>query len=142
MSSILVLLVGAAYFVDLFLRWAPRHLGEIDGISVGWLSGWELGVTTASGATSLGLVLVESLRLGGLWRTAGASVTALALAAASGVLGIGGWLHLRWGSYFSLGFDEFAYGAWIGFGLAIVLLLLAAQRVFEIRHVVWVRRFA
>src|SRR5205823_11729494 len=43
--------VGAAYFVEMFLRWTPPS-----GLRT---TGWDTGVTSLGGVTALGLLLVE-----------------------------------------------------------------------------------
>src|SRR5438477_7035778 len=122
-SSPVLLLVATAYFVDLFLRWAPRHhTGEGTYIvSIGRVTGWETGPSASSGVTALGLMLVELAAVAGVWRSRSQRLVGFFLAAATAVLALGGLAHMRWGSYLRIGFGQFAFGAWIALGLGALM---------------------
>ena len=60
-SSYVFATVGAAYFVDMFLRWTPPS-----GLRT---TGWDTGVTSLGGVTALGLLLVELTAMLGVWRS-------------------------------------------------------------------------
>src|SRR5437667_11699106 len=95
--------LGAAYFVDMFLRWTPPS-----GLRT---TGWDTGVTSLGGVTALGLLLVELTGLLGVWRSRAERLLGFYLASATAILAIGGLAHLRWGGFYSLGVHRFAYGA-------------------------------
>jgi hypothetical protein len=117
--TLLALLLGAAYFVVLFLPWIGGF-GRTE-------SGWTIGVHD-SGLVALALVLVESLRLSGVWGSRGSKLLDFCLLAATGVLGIESLVTLRWGGPEIGGFAPFEYGAWLGLVIAILLILVAALR--------------
>ncbi len=117
--TVLALLLGAAYFVILFLPWIGGF-GHTE-------SGWAVGVHD-SGLAALAVVLVESLRFGGIWTSRGSELLDFCLVAAAGVLGIESLASLRWGGFAVGGFGPFQYGAWIGLVVAILLIALASLR--------------
>jgi len=116
--------VGAAYFVDMFLRWTPPS-----GVRT---TGWDTGVTSLGGVTALGLFLVELTALLGVWRSRTERLLGFFLGSATAMLAIGGLVHLRWGGFYSLGVHRFAYGAWIALALALVLLAASGARLRDL----------
>jgi hypothetical protein len=117
--TFLALILGAAYFVILFLPWVGGF-GRTD-------SGWTIGVHD-SGLVALAVVLVESLRFSGVWTSRGSELLDFCLVAATGLLGIEGLVGLRWGGLEVGGFAPFEYGAWLGLVVAILLIALATLR--------------
>ena len=123
-SSYVFATVGAAYFVDMFLRWTPPS-----GLRT---TGWDTGVTSPGGVTALGLLLVELTAMLGVWRSRVQRLLGFYLGSATAILAIGGLVHLRWGGFYSLGVHRFAYGAWIALALGIVLLAVAGARLRDL----------
>jgi hypothetical protein len=113
--SLLALVFAAALFVVLFLPW------------IGPDSGWAVGVAHDTGLLALAVVLVELLRLRGAWISRGAELVAFCLTAAAGLMGITAWATLRWGVG-AVDFEALRYGAWLGFVVALLLLVVAAVR--------------
>ena len=112
--SLLALALAAAYFVVLFLPWVDP------------ISGWALRVGEHSGVVALALVLVELLRLARRWSSPAAGLWAFCLTAATGILGVTTWATIRWGSGPLP--EGLSYGAWLGFVIALLLLILAVLR--------------
>jgi hypothetical protein len=117
--TLLAFVLGIAYFVVLFLPW----IGGFGRTESGWMFG-----AHDSGQVALALVLVESLRLSGVWASRGSERLDFCLLAATGVLGIEALVSLRWGGLESGGFGPFQYGAWLGLAIAILLIALATLR--------------
>jgi len=116
------LLAGGAYFVDMFLRWAPRH-GE------GRVTGWETFPGTFGALAALALVLVELPPTIALWRARAQRLTALYLEVATGILAVGALVHMHWGyGPGGVRLGQYAYGSWIALALAILLLVDAFAR--------------
>src|SRR5947208_4572206 len=127
LSTPIFLLAGSAYFVDLFLRWVGEHGGHFGG--------WDLPLVSTSGWLVIGLLLSESVRARGLWRTPTSSLLGFFLAAATAIFSIAGLVHLRWnGGFFGVKFSAFAYGAWIGLTLALALAAGAVVRLRELER--------
>jgi hypothetical protein len=123
---LLLLIAGAALFVDLFLPWA-KSAGRVSA------TGWEISLVNYSGLVAVALVLVELTRMYGGWDTVGSSRAGLLLAGAAAILVVGGIIHLHWGDYARLRFSGYAYGAWIGLGIGIVLAAGSWLRLAEHR---------
>jgi|SRR5205809_1455219 len=123
-SPLVLTAVGAAYFVDVFLRWTTTS-----GVRT---TGWDLGVTPLGGVSALGLFLVELTALLGVWRSRTERLLGFYLGAATAILAIGGLVHLHWGGFYSLATHRFAYGAWIALALAIVLLAASGARLRDL----------
>jgi len=125
-----LLLIGAgiAYFVDLFLRWGPSQGGGQVGFS-----GWDVQLVAFSGVAAIALLLVELVRLAGIWRTAASSLLSLLLGGFVAVLGMSGLIHLHWGGFFTVPLGAFGYGAWLGLAFAVALAAGAAIRLQELR---------
>ncbi len=119
--SLLALTLAAGYFVVLFLPW-------IDSVS-----GWTLRVADNSGLLALALVLVELLRLRGVWISRGAGLLAACLTVATGIIGVTTFATLRWGSG-PVRFSTLKSGAWLGLVVALLLVALAALRVATLRR--------
>jgi hypothetical protein len=127
LSGPLFTIVGIAYFVDLFLRWAPPGGSEAPAT----FSGWDIQLVIVSGEAVVALILVDLVRSTGVWRTAGSSLLTVFLAAFTAVLGVSGLIHLHWGGFYRLKFGSFGYGAWVGL---ILLLALAAGAVVRLEE--------
>ena len=122
-----LLLVGSAYFIDLFLPWIHER-GES-------ASGWDVPVISTNGSVVLALVLVEAARARDVWRTRTSALLGFFLAAGAALLGVAGLVHMRWGSFFfHANFSDFAYGAWISLALAFALLAGAVIRLTELER--------
>jgi hypothetical protein len=121
--SLLLLATAGAYFVDLFLHWL-----EEGGRGI---SGWNIPVTEFSGLLALGVVLVELVRVAGVWTSRAASLLGFFLAAATAIMGFATLINLRWGGL-TQGFGSWAYGAWIALALVVLLLGLAILRLNEL----------
>ena len=123
--SMLALVLGAAYFVSLFLPWF--------GFGGRNESGWTF--SGESGVAALALVLCETLRVSRVWVTKGSELLGFALAAGAGLLGIAALANLRWGEPFGeLHFSAFKYGAWISLATAVLLLVVAALQLVALRR--------
>lgn len=126
-SAILPLLslgAAAASFVSLFLPWI--------GLEGNAQSGWTVPLCVEFGLLALALVLVELLALARAWTSRGFELVAFCLSAAAGLMGVSAIANLRWGLEFN-NFSVFQYGAWVGLGLAIVLIALAVLRLIGLR---------
>jgi len=119
--SLIALGLAAGYFVALFLPWFAHSE-----------SGWFIAQNSAIAA--LAVVLVEWLRLARNWTSQGSRLVAFCLVAGSGLLGLGAVVNPRWGGAFPPGFSSFRYGAWIGLVLAILLCVVAALQLTELRR--------
>jgi hypothetical protein len=117
----------------MFVRWAPRHGGDAELFGSVKLTGWEIPIAGNAAITALALVLVELAGVTSAWRSRGQRLVSFFLAAATGAFAVGGLVHLRWGGYYHLRVGQFAYGAWIGLALGILLLAAAALRLAELR---------
>jgi hypothetical protein len=128
LRAAMLLLVGSAYFIDLFLPWIHER-GES-------ASGWDLPVISTNGSVVLALVLVEAARARDVWRTTTSALLGFFLAAGAALLGVAGLVHMRWGSpfFFHANFSDFAYGAWISLALALALLAGAVIRLTELER--------
>jgi hypothetical protein len=80
-----LLLVGSAYFIDLFLPWIHER-GES-------ASGWDVPVISTNGSVVLALVLVEAARARDVWRTTTSALLHFFLAAEAALLGVAGLVH-------------------------------------------------
>jgi len=123
--AILPLAVAVASFVSLFLPWI--------GFAGSTQAGWTVPLGVEFGLLALALVLVELLSLAGAWTSRGFELVGFCLTAATGLMGVSAVVNLRWGLQFH-NFSIFQYGAWVGLGLAIVLVGLAALRLNELRR--------
>jgi hypothetical protein len=133
LAPAILLVAAAAYFVDMFLRWAsPARHGTF--VAFGDVVGWNIAPAAISGPAALGLALVELAAVTAVWRSRAQRLVSFFLAAATGVLAVSAVVDLRWGgSFTSFRFGEFATGAWIALALGIVLLLGAVLRLAELR---------
>ena len=129
LSSAVLLLAGAAFFVDLFVRWGPSSNGGF----VSKFSGWDISLISTAGEAALALVLVELGRMTDLWRTPTSALLGFFLATGAGILALGGLVRLRWAAFYGLKFGRWGYGAWIGLVLALALLFGAYLRRVEHR---------
>jgi hypothetical protein len=114
--GVLALGFAAAYFIVLFLPWVT-----------GSISGWTFHTSDEAGLLALAVVLVELLRLTGIWTARGADLAGFCLTAAAGIMGVTTWAVLQWASGPVEG-SAFAYGYWLGFIVALVLIAVAALR--------------
>ena len=122
--GVVALLLGAAYFVSLFLPWFS--FGRT-------VSGW--GFAGESGVAALAVVLCETLRVTRTWATRGSELLGFSVAAATGVLALGSLANLRWGGEFGdIRFSAFEYGAWLSLAFAVLLLIVAALRLAALRR--------
>jgi len=123
--GLLALVLGAAYFVCLFLPWLDAFGRTVSG----WTFGGE------SGLVALALVLCETLRVTRSWFTRGSELLGFSLAAATGLLGLEGLANMRWGGSFGeIRFSAFGYGAWISLAIAVLLLIVAALQLTALRR--------
>jgi hypothetical protein len=123
--SLLALVLGAAYFVCLFLPW----FGFAGRDEAGWTFAGE------SGVAALALVLCETLRISRAWTTRGSEILGFALAAGTSLLAAEALANLRWGGPFGdIRFSTFRYGAWISLAIAVLLLVVAALRLSALRR--------
>ena len=121
-------LASGLLFVDLALPWVWYGEGAK-------LTGWQTGVGQLAGFVAALLLGWEGARLIGVssgWRHDGFVGFLLGLAGA--LLAFGAFVQGRWGYTPTITF-RFAYGAWIGLGLAAVLLLCSAFRALEQRRI-------
>jgi hypothetical protein len=123
--GVLALVLGAAYFVCLFLPW----LGAFGRTVSGWTFGGE------SGVVALAVVLCETLRVTRAWFTRGSELLGFSLTAATGLLALEALANMRWGGSFGdIRFSAFDYGAWISLAIAVLLLIVAALRLAALRR--------
>lgn len=121
----LALLLGAAYFVCLFLPW----FGAFGRSEAGWTFSGQ------SGVAALALVLCETLRVTRVWATRGSELLGFALSAATGLLAVEALANLRWGGPLGeIRFSAFKYGAWISLALAVLLIIVGALRLASLRR--------
>jgi hypothetical protein len=106
----------AAYFIVFFLPWVT-----------GSIAGWSIRPSDEVGLLALAVLLVELLRVMGIWTIRGADLVGFCLTAAVGVMGVTTWAVLQWASG-PVENGTFAYGYWLGFVVALVLIALAALR--------------
>jgi hypothetical protein len=124
-STLILVLGGAALFVDMFLHWT-----RVGGLG-GNLSGWQLPVMNQAGLVVLTLEPVEATRIHGVWRTPTSGLLGCLLGAATGILVVSGLINLHWGYPTGLKFSRYGYGAWIALALALVVLFGAWSRLEE-----------
>ena len=125
----LLLLASGTLFVDLALPWVWYGEGAK-------LTGWQTGVGQLAGLVAVLLLGWEGARLIGVssgWRHDG--FVGYLLGLSSALLAFGAFVQGRWGYTPTVTF-RFAYGAWIGLGLAVVLLLCSAFRAVEHRRMI------
>jgi hypothetical protein len=120
--ELVALVLASGLFVSLFLPWVET------------ISGWALRVGEEAGVLALALVLVELLRLTGSWTSRGAQLSAACLTAAAGIMSVTTFVTLRWGSGGPLKFSALRYGAWIGFALGILLVVVAIAQLSAARQ--------
>jgi hypothetical protein len=134
LSSAILCLAGAAFFVDLFFRWAPRTL-HAEGSSFGRVTGWDVGLTYLAAEAVVALLLVELAGFGGVWRSRTPRLLGFFLGAAAGIFAVSALVRMH-GTSGLQGFRlaQYNYPAWIGLGLAVLLLVGAALRLDEVRR--------
>jgi hypothetical protein len=120
-SDPVLILAGIAYFIDLFLHWSAG--GDLSGVPV---TGWDLSLAQTSGQSVIALLLLELLRVTGVWRTRTTAILAFFLAAGTAVLALSALVHVHWGGFYHLPLGEFGYGAWLALTLALALAAGAA----------------
>ena len=114
------ILAAIALFVSLFLPWFQTF----------W--GWGLRVGDEAGLVALAVVLLELVRLMGAWRTLSARLVAFCLTAAAGIMGITTFVVFRWGSGTPIKFSALRYGAWVGLGSGVLLVLVAVLQLMSV----------
>jgi hypothetical protein len=116
------LALAAGLFVSLYLPWVET------------ISGWALRVGEEAGLIALALILVELLRLMGSWTSRGAQLLGVCLTPAAGIMSVTTFVTLRWGSGGPLAFSALKYGAWLGFALGILLVVVAVVQLSTARQ--------
>ncbi|MDX6369172.1 MAG: hypothetical protein QOG93_674 [Gaiellaceae bacterium] len=115
-SDPVLILAGIAYFIDLFLHWSSASSG-LDAV----FTGWDVSIANTSGQSVIALLLVELLRVTGIWQTRTSALLAFFLAAGTAVLVVTALAHVHWGGFYHVPLGEFGYGAWLALTLALVL---------------------